>query len=102
MSGTPAMMGNSPRPPQHAAGARGRQRAVGVARAASAIDGAAPLPAGWRAMRLGMLTPSSNTVLEPMTATMLAELPGASAHFSRFRVVSIDLGAGSREQFDPA
>jgi maleate isomerase len=53
-------------------------------------------------MRLGMLTPSSNTVLEPMTAAMLAELPGASAHFSRFRVVSIDLGAGSRGQFDPA
>jgi len=54
-------------------------------------------------MRLGMLTPSSNTVLEPLTAAMLADLPGpASAHFSRFRVVSIDLGAGSRGQFDPA
>ena len=53
-------------------------------------------------MRLGMLTPSSNTVLEPLTAAMLAGLPGASAHFSRFRVVSINLGAGSRGQFDPA
>ncbi len=53
-------------------------------------------------MRLGMLTPSSNTVLEPLTAAMLADLPGASAHFSRFRVVGIDLGAGSRGQFDPA
>ncbi len=53
-------------------------------------------------MRLGMLTPSSNTVLEPLTAAMLADLPGASAHFSRFRVVAIDLGAGSRGQFDPA
>ncbi len=53
-------------------------------------------------MRLGMLTPSSNTVLEPLTAAMLADLPGASAHFSRFRVVAIDLGDGSRGQFDPA
>src|SRR3712207_4558947 len=53
-------------------------------------------------MRLGMPTRSSYTVLEPMTAAMLAGLPGASAHCSRFRVVSIDLGAGSREQFDPA
>ena len=53
-------------------------------------------------MRLGMLTPSSNTVLEPLTAAMLADLPGASAHFSRFRVVAIDLGTASRGQFDPA
>lgn len=53
-----------------------------------------------RALRLGMLTPSSNTVLEPMTAAMLADLPGASAHFARFRVVAIDLGEGSRAQFD--
>ena len=53
-------------------------------------------------MRLGMLTPSSNTVLEPLTAAMLADLPGASAHFSRLRVVAIDLSSGSRGQFDPA
>src|SRR5215212_9288289 len=53
-------------------------------------------------MRLGMLTPSSNTVLEPLTAAMLADLPGASAHFSRFRVVAINLGDASRGQFDPA
>ena len=51
-------------------------------------------------LRLGMLTPSSNTVLEPLTAAMLAALPGASAHFARFRVVAIDLGEGSRAQFD--
>lgn len=53
-------------------------------------------------MRLGMLTPSSNTVLEPLTAAILADLPDASAHFSRFRVVAIDLGPGSRGQFDAA
>jgi maleate isomerase len=33
---------------------------------------------------------------------MLADLPGASAHVSRFRVVAIGLGAGSRAQVDPA
>ncbi|RAI57840.1 maleate cis-trans isomerase family protein [Roseicella frigidaeris] len=53
-------------------------------------------------LRLGMLTPSSNTVLEPLTAAMLADRPGATAHFARFRVVAIDMGAGSRAQFDLA
>lgn len=53
-------------------------------------------------MRLGMLTPSSNTVLEPLTAAMLAEVPGVTAHFARVRVVAIDLGAASRGQFDIA
>jgi maleate isomerase len=51
-------------------------------------------------IRLGMLTPSSNTVLEPATAAMLAGMPGVTAHFARIRVVAIDLGAGSRAQFD--
>jgi maleate isomerase len=48
---------------------------------------------------LGMLTPSSNTVLEPLTAAMLAGVPGVSAHFSRFRVTEISLGPGSQRQF---
>ena len=52
------------------------------------------------AVRLGMLTPSSNTVLEPAVAAMLADLPGVTAHAARFRVVAIDLGEGSRAQFD--
>ncbi|MBL6456517.1 aspartate/glutamate racemase family protein [Belnapia sp. T6] len=52
-------------------------------------------------IRLGMLTPSSNTVLEPQTAAMLADLPGVTAHFARLRVVAIDLGEGSRAQFTP-
>ena len=34
----------------------------------------------------GVVTPSSNTVLEPLTSAMLAQVPGASAHFSRFTV----------------
>lgn len=49
--------------------------------------------------RLGMLTPSSNTVLEPMTAAMLAGLPDVTAHFGRFRVVKISLEEASLGQF---
>jgi maleate isomerase len=51
-------------------------------------------------IRLGMLTPSSNTVLEPVTAAMLAGLPGVSAHFSRFRVTEIALTGDALAQFD--
>jgi maleate isomerase len=35
-------------------------------------------------IRLGMMTPSSNTVLEPITTAMLAGVSGVTAHFSRF------------------
>ena len=38
-----------------------------------------------------MLTPSSNTTLEPVTANMLAGLPDVTAHFGRFRVTEISL-----------
>ena len=51
-------------------------------------------------VRLGMLTPSSNTTLEPVTTAMLAGVPEASAHFSRFRVTEIGLGARALGQFD--
>ncbi|TFI17788.1 Asp/Glu/hydantoin racemase, partial [Herbaspirillum sp. 3C11] len=40
---------------------------------------------------LGMLTPSSNTTLEPVTTAMIADIPEASAHFGRFRVTEIAL-----------
>lgn len=49
---------------------------------------------------LGMLTPSSNTTLEPVTAQMLASLTEVSAHFGRFRVTEIALSAGALAQFD--
>ena len=48
---------------------------------------------------LGMLTPSSNTTLEPVTAAMLAGLPEVSAHFGRFRVTDIALSAKALGQF---
>ena len=41
--------------------------------------------------RLGMLTPSSNTALEPITYAMLAGVEGVSVHFSRFKVTEITL-----------
>jgi maleate isomerase len=53
-----------------------------------------------RPVRLGMLTPSSNTILEPVTAAMLAGLPEASAHFARFRVTEIALNGDALAQFD--
>lgn len=51
---------------------------------------------------LGMLTPSSNTVLEPVTSAMLAGLPEVSTHFSRFKVTEISLSNRALRQFDPA
>ncbi|HEY0424638.1 MAG TPA: aspartate/glutamate racemase family protein [Rhodopila sp.] len=51
-------------------------------------------------IRLGMLTPSSNTTLEPVTAAMVAALPAVSVHFSRFRVTEIGLTDDALAQFD--
>src|SRR5258706_14384531 len=49
---------------------------------------------------LGMLTPSSNTALEPITTAMIAGLPEVSAHFSRFKVTEIALSNLALAQFD--
>lgn len=49
---------------------------------------------------LGMLTPSSNTVLEPVTSAILADLPDVTAHFGRFRVTEISLRDAALAQFD--
>jgi maleate isomerase len=51
-------------------------------------------------IRLGMLTPSSNTVLEPVTSAMLAGVPEVTAHFGRFKVTEIALSDQSQQQFD--
>ncbi|HDR16104.1 MAG TPA: Asp/Glu/hydantoin racemase [Desulfobacteraceae bacterium] len=48
---------------------------------------------------LGMLTPSSNTVLEPVTSAMLAGTPDVTAHFGRFRVTQISLDSQALDQF---
>lgn len=51
-------------------------------------------------VRIGMLVPSSNTVLEPYTSAMLAPFgDAASVHYARFRVVEISLSDASTGQF---
>ncbi len=52
--------------------------------------------------RVGMITPSSNSVLEPVTAAMLAGRTDITAHFSRLRVTEIALDAPALNQFDPS
>ena len=52
-------------------------------------------------IRLGMLTPSSNTTLEPVSTAMLAALPECSVHFGRFRVTEIALSDKALAQFNP-
>lgn len=49
---------------------------------------------------LGMLTPSSNTVLEPVTSAILAGVPDVTAHFGRFRVTEISMSERALGQFD--
>jgi maleate isomerase len=51
-------------------------------------------------IRFGILTPSSNTALEPLTQQIVSQLPGVSVHFSRFRVLKIALDADGLAQFD--
>jgi len=53
-------------------------------------------------VRLGMLTPSSNTVLEPITTAMLNALDEVSVHFARFPVTEISLSDKALGQFDLA
>lgn len=52
--------------------------------------------------RLGILTPSSNSALEPLTSEIVAQAPGVSAHFSRFRVTEISMSEQALSQFDTA
>lgn len=58
-----------------------------------------PIPETAAKIRLGMLTPSSNTVVEPVTADIVRTLPGVSAHFSRFTVTEISLAQQALDQF---
>ncbi len=63
------------------------------------------LPKHWSPIagrvRIGMLTPSSNTVLEPVIAAMLAEVPEVSCHFTRLPVTRISLADDDVGQFGP-
>ena len=51
-------------------------------------------------IKLGILVPSSNTNLEPLTWSILSSLPDVSVHFSRFPVTHIALSATALSQFD--
>lgn len=51
---------------------------------------------------MGQLTPSSNTVLEPICSRILADVPDVTCHFSRFRVLQIAMSQQADAQFDPA
>jgi maleate isomerase len=53
-----------------------------------------------RPVRLGVLTPSSNTALEPLTSAIAERLSGVTVHFSRFRVTEISLEDRALAQFD--
>ncbi|KAF2638970.1 putative Asp/Glu racemase [Massarina eburnea CBS 473.64] len=58
-----------------------------------------------RCIRIGILVPSSNTALEPLSTSILSSIPAsyndhATAHFSRFRVTTIGLSASALAQFD--
>lgn len=50
--------------------------------------------------RIGMLTPSSNTALEPATYRLLAPMPEVTAHFARFKVTEIGLSSAALGQFE--
>jgi len=49
--------------------------------------------------RLGMLVPSSNTVLEPATAALLLPESGVTTHVARIRVLRIADDASTQAQF---
>ena len=49
---------------------------------------------------IGVLTPSSNTALEPLTSAIVSGVSGVSAHFSRFTVTEISMRDASLNQFD--
>jgi maleate isomerase len=52
-----------------------------------------------KTIKLGMLTPSSNTVVEPLTSAIVSALPNASAHFARLPVTEISLQPHALDQF---
>ncbi|EME46506.1 hypothetical protein DOTSEDRAFT_33108 [Dothistroma septosporum NZE10] len=51
-------------------------------------------------IKLGILVPSSNTSLEPLTQDIISQLPNASIHFSRFPVTEIALSPKALARFD--
>jgi maleate isomerase len=50
-------------------------------------------------IRIGILTPSSNTVVEPLSQQLISSLPEVTVHFSRFTVHKIALSPTALAQF---
>jgi maleate isomerase len=50
--------------------------------------------------KIGMLTPSSNTVLEPICMEIVRQLDHVTVHFARFEVTKISLEEDALSQFD--
>jgi maleate isomerase len=53
-----------------------------------------------RRIRLGVLVPSSNTALEPLTTAILSTFTNVTVHFARFPVTEISLSSDALAQFD--
>ncbi len=53
-----------------------------------------------RPVRIGMIVPSSNTCLEPQTASLLGGRRDVSVHYTRIPVTHISLDQDSTHQFD--
>jgi maleate isomerase len=51
-------------------------------------------------MRLRIIRPSSNTVLQPVVVRLGAGLPNLSLHFARFRMTEISLLKAGLKQFE--
>jgi maleate isomerase len=51
-------------------------------------------------VRLGMIIPSSNTVVEQETTALLAGLDGVSAHFSRFKLTRVSVADPAAAYYD--
>tara|TARA_B110000091_G_scaffold126677_1_gene136023 strand:- start:119 stop:793 length:675 start_codon:yes stop_codon:yes gene_type:complete len=51
-------------------------------------------------MRLGLLIPSSNVVLEPLAARLQTQTPSLTIHVARLGVLNIKLDVASRSQFE--
>jgi maleate isomerase len=60
------------------------------------------MPSPDRPQRIGMIVPSSNTCLEPLTYRMLEGRTDVTIHFTRIPVTRIALDGSSDRQFDAA
>lgn len=53
-----------------------------------------------RALRIGMVLPSSNTVVEPECIHMAARIAGASVHFARFPLTAVSVANPAAAYYD--